>query len=151
VTEHYGSRYILGQGYTTNYLNGGVTFWNIAGSWDIRHEVYERGRMRFRAVVDDQLALNEVIHTKHYDQLRILPCQYNYRCDIGMKRRKWPSMVHLNGVKIYHNGFCIEAVKHLRPVCATAELPTLEGDGRPLSTIEQIWRRFKRRFQPHIA
>src|SRR5436190_11471055 len=28
-TEHMGSRYLLGQGYTSNFLNGGVTFWNL--------------------------------------------------------------------------------------------------------------------------
>ena len=28
--ENVGSRYILGQGYTSNFLNGGGTFWNLA-------------------------------------------------------------------------------------------------------------------------
>src|SRR5262245_42352987 len=27
--EHMGSRYVMGQGYTANFLNGGVFFWNI--------------------------------------------------------------------------------------------------------------------------
>src|SRR5687768_3368660 len=39
ATEHMGSRYLLGQGYTSNFLNGGVTFWNIPGSRVIRQEI----------------------------------------------------------------------------------------------------------------
>ena len=149
-TEHSGSRYLLGQGYTSNYLNCGVTFWNAPASREIRREIFERGRAQFRAVVDDQLALNEVIHTRYYDQLRILPCQYNYRCYFGMTKKGWPTVTHLEGVMIYHNGFCIEAAKRLLPIRPKADLPPLAPDARPLTRNEQLWRRLKQRLRPHI-
>ena len=53
ATEHMGSRYVLGQGYTSNFLNGGVTFWNVPKSRDIRAEIGTRGRGHFRTVADD--------------------------------------------------------------------------------------------------
>src|SRR5215207_4710020 len=48
ATEHMGSRYILGQGYTANFLNGGVTWWNIPKSRDIRAEIMARGKAQSR-------------------------------------------------------------------------------------------------------
>src|SRR5690349_20425295 len=33
--EHLGARYVMGQGYTANFLNGGVFFWNVPRSRDI--------------------------------------------------------------------------------------------------------------------
>jgi hypothetical protein len=38
------SHYIPGQGYTGSYLNGGVTWWNLRDSRDIRADILERGR-----------------------------------------------------------------------------------------------------------
>src|SRR5438552_4123056 len=107
-------------------------------------------RLHHRAVVDDQLALNEVLHTRYYDQLRILPCQYNYRCYLGMTKKGWPTVTHLDGVMIYHNGFCIEAAKRLLPVRPKANLPPLAPDARPLTRNEQLWRRLKQRLRAHI-
>ena len=149
-TEHAGSRYLLGQGYTSNYLNGGVTLWNVPASRQIRREIVQRGQKQFRLVQDDQLALNEVVHTRYYDQLRVLPCQYNYRCYLGMRKKGWPTVTHLDGVMIYHNGFCIDAAKRLLPVRPKALLADLEPDGRPLTKQEQLWRRLRQKFRPHI-
>src|SRR5438045_1248049 len=65
--EHLGCRYVMGQGYTANFLNCGVMFWNVPASREIRREIVARGKSRFRTVADDQFALNEVIQTKYYD------------------------------------------------------------------------------------
>jgi hypothetical protein len=151
VTEHQGSRYILGQGYTANFLNCGVIFWNVPASRKIREEIVERGRTRFRTVADDQFCLNEVVQTRYFDQLRLLPCQYNYRCHINQTRRGWPTVAHLDGVVIYHNSTCMEEVKKRSIVKAKATLPDLESDGGPLGVKEQFWRRFWLKFQPWIV
>lgn len=149
-TEHAGGRYIMGQGYTANYLNGGFFLWDVASSSNIRKEVLVRGRTRFRNIVDDQLAVNEVIQTTYYDRLRILPCQYNFRADLQpLKRRGWPSVSHLNGVVVYHNSACIEAAKGLMPVGRRAVLPALVADGHSLTPWQQLWRRLLNRLQPH--
>src|SRR5215212_8013708 len=66
ATEHMGSRFVLGQGYTSNFLNGGVTFWNVPQSRDIRSEILSRGRTRFRTVADDQWVINETVQTKYF-------------------------------------------------------------------------------------
>ena len=77
----------------------------------MREEIVKRGRDRFRSV-EDQLTLNEVLHTLYYDQLILLPSQYNYRAFLAPKRiRGWPTVTHLDGVMIYHNSFCIDAAK----------------------------------------
>jgi hypothetical protein len=70
--EHVGGRYLAGQGYTSAYLNAGVTFWHIPSSRRLREEYAARGRARFRSV-EDQLTLNEVVHSRYYDDLIILP------------------------------------------------------------------------------
>ena len=151
ATEHEGSRYILGQGYTSNFLNGGVTFWNVPKSRDIRSEIVARGRGHFRAVADDQFVINEVVQTKHFDRLRILPCQYNFRAHYQFKQRGWPTVATLDGVKIYHNATCMDAVRQLGAVKSKAELPNLPDDPRPLTPREQFWRRLRTRLAPHIA
>ena len=148
--EHMGSRYLLGQGYTANFLNGGVFFWNIAGSRDIRREIVARGKSHFRTVADDQHVINEVIQTRHYDRLRILPCQFNYRAYLCKKQRGWPTVTHLDGVMIYHNAACMNEAKKLTPVRSKAELPTLPKDGRPLTEREQFWRRLRLRLARHV-
>jgi hypothetical protein len=143
--EHLGCRYLIGQGYTSSFLNGGVFLWDVPNSRDIRREIAARGRERFRTIADDQFNLNEVIQTRHYDRLRILPCQYNYRAFLKdtytKKRPGWPVVEHLDGVMIYHNASCIDGVKKLPPLKPRAELPALVADGRPLSEKEQFWRR----------
>lgn len=149
--EHAGSRYILGQGYTSNFLNGGLTLWNVARSLEIRREITERGKRRFRTVADDQFVINEVLMTKYYDQVRILPCQYNFRAHYRIKQRGWPTVNTLDGVVVYHNATCMDAVKRLPPVKARAELPPLMADARPLTPKEQFWRRLRQRFIPYIA
>ena len=150
-TEHAGSRYILGQGYTSNFLNGGVTFWNVPRSRNIRREIVERGKMQFRTVADDQYVINEVVQTKYFEQVRILPCQFNFRAHLNMKQRGWPTVSHLDGVLIYHNATCMDAAKRLGVVKAKAELPELKADNRPLTFRERFWRRVRTRLSPHIA
>lgn len=149
--EHMGARYVLGQGYTANFLNGGVFLWDVPGSRDIRHEITARGRAHYRTVADDQYCINEVIQTRYFDRLRILPCQYNFRAHYRFKQRGWPSVETLDGVKIYHNATCMDAVKTLGAVQSRAVLPDLPRDARPLTEREQFWRRLRTRLSPHIA
>jgi hypothetical protein len=148
--EHMGARYVMGQGYTANFLNGGVFFWNVAGSRDIRREIVERGRSHFRTVADDQHCINEVIQTKHFDRLRILPCQFNYRAYLNKKQRAWPTVSHLDGVFLYHNAACMDQAKKLGAVKPKAELPALPPDGGPLTEKEQFWRKLRLRLQKHV-
>ena len=149
--EHMGARYVMGQGYTANFLNGGVFLWNVPASRDIRHEITARGRSHFRTVADDQYCINEVLQTRHYDRLRILPCQYNFRAHYQFKQRGWPSVSTLDGVKIYHNATCMDAVKALGDVKSVADLPGLPADPHPLTPREQFWRKLRNRLTPHIA
>ena len=144
--EHGASRYLLGPGYTANYLNAGVVLWNVPRSRDIRTEVVERGRSHFRTFGDDQFYLNEVIQTKYFERLKILPCQYNFRAYFRHRQRGWPTVEHLDGVMIYHNATCIDEAKKILPVKPHATLPDLAPDGRPLTSREQFWRRVRHRF-----
>ena len=83
--------------------------------------------------------------------MRILPCQYNYRAYLHRRQRGWPTVTHLDGVKIYHNATCMdEAKKLLGKTRPHAELPALPEDGRPLTEREQFWRLLRLRFQPWI-
>jgi len=148
--EHRGSRYVMGQGYTANFLNGGVFFWNVQGSRDIRAEIVARGRRHFRTIADDQFVINEVVQTKYYDRIRILPCQYNYRPYLNRRQRGWGTVTHLDGVLIYHNATCMEEAKKLGPVKPRAALPELPADGHPLTPREQFWRRVRQRLQKHV-
>jgi hypothetical protein len=149
--EHMGGRYVLGQGYTANFLNGGVFFWNVPASRDIREEIIARGKARFRTVADDQFCINEILQTRHYDRLRILPCQYNYRAYLNRKQRGWPTVHHLDGVMIYHNAACLDEARKLIPVKRRADLAALTKDGKPLTEREQFWRRLRQRFVPHVV
>lgn len=148
--EHMGSRYILGQGYTANFLNGGVFFWNVPKSRTIREEIVQRGRSHFRTVADDQFVINEVIQTRYFDRLKILPSQFNYRAYLNRRQRGWPTVNHLDGVFIYHNATCMADAKKLLPVKPRAELPPLPQDRRPLTERELFWRRLRLRFTPHV-
>lgn len=149
--EHEGGRYIPGQGYTSSYINCGVMFWDIKASRRIREETVARGRRYFRNI-DDQRSVNEVIHTRYYGDLILLPSQYNYRANLApVKTRNWPTVPNLDGVRIYHNGFCLDAAKKLIPAKTKAELPDFPDDGRPLTSREQFWRRVEWRFKPHLV
>jgi len=149
--EHLGCRYILGQGYTANFLNGGVFLWDVPRTRDIRAEILARGRAHFRTVADDQYCINEVLQTRHFDRLRILPCQFNYRAYFRRKQRGWPTVEHLDGVFIYHNAACMDDVKRALPFKARAELPPLSDDGGPLPPSRQFWRKLRLRFTPHVV
>jgi len=155
VTEHMGSRYILGQGYTANFLNGGVTWWNIPKSRDIRSEIITRGKTRFRTVADDQFVINEVVQTKYFDRVRILPSQYNFRpffrstLKQRVRHRGWPSVDHLDGVLIYHNLTSMDLVKALPGTRNQASMPGLAADDEPLNgKWAQRLRKFQQRFLP---
>ncbi|MFM1769408.1 MAG: hypothetical protein RJA22_1937, partial [Verrucomicrobiota bacterium] len=130
--------------------NCGVVFWNIPASRDIRRQIVERGRHHFRTIADDQFCLNEVVQTLYYDQLRILPCQYNYRCHFRKRRRNWPTVSHLQGIKIYHNAFSMDAAKAAFHKASAAILPELSKDPQQLTFLQKFWRRLRLRFQPWI-
>jgi hypothetical protein len=149
--EHSGSRYIPGQSYTSAYINCGVTFWDVPATRKMREEIVARGRAYFRNI-DDQRSINEVIQTRYYDQMIILPSQYNYRANLAPVRvRRWPTVSNLDGVMIYHNSTCIEAAKKLLPVKPKAELPDFPQDPAPLTPSQQRWRRIRERLKPHFV
>jgi hypothetical protein len=148
--EHMGARYLMGQGYTPHFLNGGVFFWNVPRSQDMRAEIVARGRRHFRTIADDQYAINEVIQSRYFERLRILPCQYNYRAYLNRRQRGWPTVTHLDGIFVYHNATCMDEAKSLGPWKAKAELPPLPNDGGPLTPSQQFWRRVRLRLQPHV-
>jgi hypothetical protein len=149
--EHLGGRYMLGQGYTANFLNGGVSLWDVRRTRDIRTEIIARGQSHFRTVGDEQFCFNEIVQTKYYDRLRILPCQYNYRAYLNKKQRGWPTVQHLDGVVLYHNSACISEAKKILPVKPRAALPLLPPDGRRLTPREQFWRRVQNRLKPWVV
>lgn len=146
--EHNGSRYFLGQGYTSEYINCGVTFWHTPSTRQMRQDVVARGRARFRSV-EDQLTFNEVVQTRYYDQMIILPCQYNFRAHFRQKVRGWPSVDSLDGVKIYHNAHSMPEAKKLESVRPLADLPPLSPDAAPLTDWQKFLRKVELRFQPH--
>jgi hypothetical protein len=87
-----------------------------------------------------------VVHTRYYDDMAILPCQYNYRpCLAPTRVRHWPTVAHLDGVKIYHNVYSLEAARKLLPVRAKALLADLPPDGVPLAPFQQFMRRVRHR------
>jgi hypothetical protein len=146
--EHGGSRYIAGQGYTSEYLNCGVTFWDIPKSRTLREAVVRRGKTRFRSV-DDQLTFNEVVHTLFFDDLVVLPCQYNFRAHYGCSEKGWPAVESLNGIRIYHNAASMAHAKALVNVSPRATLPDLIPDARPLTRWEQFLRKVTLRGTKH--
>lgn len=145
--EHGGGRHLGGGLYTSNFLNAGVTFWDVQASTELRREVEARGRSCYRNLVDDQLALNEVIHTRYFDRVTLLPCQYNYRGSLGPRPANWPRTPHLDGVRIYHNAHWIAEAKGLLPVRSHAELPPLNPDAGTLGPSRQRWRRLLTRWR----
>jgi hypothetical protein len=149
--EHSGGRYIPGQGYISSYINCGVTFWHLPSSRKMRQDIVARGRSYFRNI-DEQRSINEVIQTRYYDQMILLPCQYNYRAFLEPVRgARWPTVAHLDGVKIYHNSHCIQGAKRILPVKPLADLPDFPKDPAPLTPRQQFWRRVKERVKPHIV
>lgn len=148
---------ILGQGFTSVYLNAGMTLWHLPSSRTMREEIIARGRAHYRGPFDDQTALNEVVHTRFFDQLTVLPSQYNWR-GLYLKNhrgwehhwRNWPRVDSLDGVVIYHNQHCLqevlEAAKTTLPA-ARATLPALtEDDKEAISK----WTLLKRRIMHRL-
>lgn len=142
--EHRGSsRLILGQGYTSNYLNAGVTLWDIPRTRDLRKMIIDRGRGTFRTTyVDDQLCFNEVVQTLYYDKLVILPCQYNYQAFVRHRKRGWPSLESVDGVVLYHCRTCVDSVSQMsHAVSPKARLPELGKIPLPANKAQEILRR----------
>jgi hypothetical protein len=146
--EHNGSRYLSGQGYTSEYINCGVTFWHVPSSRAMREEIVARGRARFRSV-DDQLTLNEVVHARYFDRTIILPCQYNFRAHFRRRERGWPTVENLDGVRIYHNAASMPEALKLEETRPMAELPPLDPDSGPLTRWQQFCRKVEWRMQKH--
>jgi hypothetical protein len=148
---------ISGQGFTSSYINAGVTFWNLPQSVKIREEIVARGRAYYRGPFDDQTVLNEVLYTSYFDQLTILPSQYNWRAFYRQNSRiSWrnqfkfcPRVDSLDGVRIYHNHHCCEQVTHdikIHPPAAYAKLPEFPIDTHPLNARTVFWRRLVHRW-----
>jgi hypothetical protein len=151
-TEWGGPVAIPGQGYTSTYLNAGITFWHLPSSKEMRAEIAERGRRHYRGPFDDQTALNEVMLTRYFDQLVILSSQFNWRAFYKKNYRRtwrngwrgWPRVDSIDGVYLYHNQFCLEAVletmRNGQPA-PRAQLADLPVDTHPLSSRTIIVRR----------
>lgn len=150
-TEWGGPVAIPGQGYTSTYLNAGITFWHLPSSKEMRAEIAERGRRHYRGPFDDQTALNEVTLTRYFDKLVILSSQFNWRAFYKRSYRTWQTgfrayarVDSLDGVYLYHNQRCLaEVLETVRtaPPLAKAALPGLPEDNHPLSS----WALFSRR------
>ncbi|HAV63276.1 MAG TPA: hypothetical protein DCY13_13040 [Verrucomicrobiales bacterium] len=147
AVEHNGGRFMFGPQYTATYLNAGVSFWDLQASRDIRAEILERGRTRFRSKSDDQHTFNEVLH-RHFGRLRVLTYHYNCRAVLKPRAERWPRITSLDGVRIYHTDD-IDAAKSMMPVKPVAELEQLEPDPGPLTPRQQFWRNLRNRFRPH--
>lgn len=144
--EHQGGRYLPGGLYTSNFVNAGVTFWNVRASRPLRQEVVARGRRFFRSLVDDQLALNEVLHCRYPDRLVLLPCHYNYRASLGIGPWGWPRTRSLDGVYLYHNGHWVRQALR-RKVGEAPPLAPLPAEERPPGRWTQWWRRLAGRWR----
>lgn len=151
VVEHAGGRYLEGGIYTGNFFNAGVTFWNVEKSRELRQKVIERGKIRYRNDVDDQLSLNEIIHAYYLDEITILPTTYNYRCYVKRQKKGWATTGNLDGVKIYHTDECDEAAQML-PVKPLPPIAHLDPDGpEPLDKNQQWQRRLAQRVKKHLV
>lgn len=149
TSEHPNGRYVEGV-YIGNFINAGVTFWDINASKPLREEVVVRGRIRFRNYVDDQLCLNEVVYAQYLDRLTILPCIYNYRAYLGRRVKGWPTTNTFDGVRIYHHDE-IERALAVLPVKPCPPLAPLQPDSGPVGPRLQFWRRLRQRLKPHVV
>lgn len=149
TSEHPNGRYVEGV-YIGNFVNAGVTFWDVKASKPLRDEVIARGRVRLRNYVDDQLCLNEVVFARYLEKLTILPCIYNYRAYYRRSVRGWPTTDNFDGVRIYHHDE-IERAKALLPVKARPPLTVLARDPGPITARAQFWRRLRQRLKPHVV
>lgn len=147
--EHPGGRYLEGKIYDGNFVNAGVTFWDVRASKPLREEVIARGRMRFRNYVDDQLSLNEIVFAKYLDKLMLLPCVYNYRAYYRRRVRGWPTTNTFDGVYIYHHDEWYKA-RDCLPVAPNPPLAELKKDDGPLPMWRQYLRRLQQRLKPHL-
>ena len=150
VVEHAGGRWLEGGIYTSSFLNAGVTVWNLEQSAPIRHKIANRGLTRYRNDVDDQLALNEVLHGGHLDELTILPTIYNYRVYARTRKFGWATTGRFDGVRIYHTDDC-RHVLSTGPYAPTPPLTELEPDRVPASPWLQRWRRLRQRWATRRA
>ena len=151
ATEWIGPVAIPGQGYTSTYLNAGVTFWRLPGSQQMRHEIVARGRAHYRGPFDDQLALNEVTFANYFDRMVVLPSPFNWRAFYKKGYRSWrngwrgwPRVDSLDGVYLYHNNYCLQEVLETMasiPPQEKAILQPLPEDRHPLSRSALFWRR----------
>ena len=156
ATEWGGPVPISGQGYTSCYLNAGITFWHLPSTKEVRSEIIARGRNYYRGPFDDQTALNEVIITRYFEKLVILPSQFNWRAfyrKSGRGRhngwRGWPRVDSLDGVYLYHNQHCLDNVTQAlqsNSPSPHAVLPSLPTDRYPLSPAKVFWRRLVHRW-----
>lgn len=146
--EHPSGRYLDGKIYCGNFLNAGVTIWNIQKSRQIRNDIIRHGRVRYRNNVDDQLSLNEVIYAKYLDELIILPCVYNYRAYYRRHKWGWPTCQNFDGVRIYHHDEWRKA-KCCVPVKAHPPMVKLKPDRGPIGNWKQLLRRLSQRLKPH--
>ncbi|MHB1307342.1 MAG: hypothetical protein ACYDC1_06245 [Limisphaerales bacterium] len=150
AAEHPGSRYMEDVVYNGNFVNAGVTFWDIGASKGLREEVVARGRTRFRNREDDQMCLNEVVFARYLDRLTLLPCVYNYRAYLNRRVRGWPTTRTLDGVRIYHHDECLRALERGAPAKNPA-LPPLRADAGSLTAKQQFWRRLRQRLKPQVV
>lgn len=139
--EHSGGRWLEGRIYTSNFVNAGVTVWNVSKSRELRHKIHERGLTRYRNDVDDQLALNEILHAEYLDELTLLPCIYNYRVYVRTRKFGWATTQNLDGVRIYHTDDCHHAMRMVSEATHPA-LQALEPDAKPLTARQRRWRRW---------
>ena len=156
-TEWGGPVAIPGQGYTSTYLNAGITLWHLPTSKEMRAEIAERGRRHYRGPFDDQTALNEVMLTRYFDKMVILGSQFNWRAFYKRGYRTWqngfrpyPRVDSLDGVYLYHNQRCLtEVLEAMRtfPPLTRADLPKLPEDSHPLSSWELFSRRVLHRLR----
>jgi hypothetical protein len=157
ATEWIGPVALPGQGYTSTYLNAGITFWHLPSSKEMRGEIVHRGRRHYRGPFDDQTVLNEVSLTRYFDKTVILGSQFNWRADYKRNYRSWrdgwrgwPRVDSLDGVYLYHNNRCLaDVLETMRtaPPLAKAELPCLPGDNHPLSRWTMLQRRILHRIR----
>ena len=157
ATEWCGPVALPGVGYTSTYLNAGVTFWHLPSSKEMRAQIVARGRTHFRGPFDDQTALNEVMLTEHFERVVILPSQFNWRSFYKDSFRSWrngwrswPRVDSLDGVYLYHNNYCLSKVLEAMaaaPPRTTAKLENLPADQLPLSRWTLLWRRARHRWR----